>query len=70
LISPGPFEPSCGVASLTRPSLLVEPWESTDDLTLIMRTLMTMDAKLDVIGDFVVAIWNTLEDDEEEEEEG
>jgi hypothetical protein len=31
---------------------------------------MTMDAKLDVIGDFVVAIWNTLEDDEEEEEEG
>jgi hypothetical protein len=28
------------------------------------------DAKLDVIGDFVVAIWNTLEDNEEDEEEG
>jgi hypothetical protein len=46
----------------------VEPWESSDDLTLIMRRLMTMDAKLDVIGDFVVAI--SLEDTEEEEEEG
>jgi hypothetical protein len=68
VISPGPFEPSCGVASLARPSLLVEPWESSDDLTLIMRRLMTMDAKLDVIGDFVVAI--SLEDTEEEEEEG
>jgi hypothetical protein len=48
----------------------MEQWESTDDLTLIMKTLMTMDAKLDVIGEYVVGIWNILEDDEEEEEEG
>jgi hypothetical protein len=47
----------------------VEPWEPADDVTLIIRTLFNMNAKLDAIGDHVVAIRNLLEDDEEEEEE-
>jgi hypothetical protein len=47
----------------------VEPWEPTDDLTLIMRTLMNTDAKLDEITDHVVAIRSLLEDDDEEAEE-
>jgi hypothetical protein len=47
----------------------VEPWESSDDLTLIMRTLITMDAKLDEIVDHVTVVRQILEDDEEEAEE-
>jgi hypothetical protein len=47
----------------------MEPWEPADDLTLIMRTLVTLDAKLDEIVGHVVAVRSLLEDDEEEEEE-
>ena len=47
----------------------MEPLEGSDNLTLIMKTLMTMDAKLDQIGDHVVAIWTILGDDDEEEAE-
>jgi hypothetical protein len=31
-------------------------WEPSDDLTLIMRVLMSMDTKLDELGEHVVAI--------------
>jgi hypothetical protein len=47
----------------------VEPWEPTDDLTLIIRTLMNIDVKLDDMREHVVAIRHLLEDDGEEEEE-
>lgn len=46
----------------------MEPWEPADDLTLIMRTLMNIDAKLDGIAEYVEAIRRLLEDDGEEEE--
>jgi hypothetical protein len=46
----------------------LDPREPTDDVTLIIRTLFNMNAKLDAIGEHVVAIRNLLEDDEEEEE--
>jgi hypothetical protein len=44
-------------------------WEPSDDLTLIMRVLMSMDTKLDELGEHVVAIRRLLENDEEEAEE-
>ena len=47
----------------------MEPWEPSDDLTLIIRTLMDVNAKLDELGEHVVAIRSLLENDEEEEEE-
>jgi hypothetical protein len=38
----------------------MEPWEPADDLTLTMRTLMTLDANLDEIVDHVVAVRSLL----------
>lgn len=47
----------------------MEPWESPDDVTLIIRSLLVINAKLDEAGEHLVAIRSYLEDDEEEEEE-
>ncbi len=47
----------------------MESWEPADDLTLIIKTLMNLDAKVVEIREHVVSIRTLLEDDDEEEEE-
>jgi hypothetical protein len=47
----------------------MEPWVPSDDATLIMGVLMEMDARLEELGEHIVAIRRLLEDDEEEAEE-
>ena len=47
----------------------MEPWDVGDDLTIIMRALMNIDAKLDHAVDQVIQVRRILEGDEGEEEE-
>jgi hypothetical protein len=47
----------------------VEPWEPTDDLTLIMEVLQRIEANLGEIGDHVVRVRSLLEEEDGEEEE-